>query len=553
MGLTTTYIKYDADGRLLQWSDPNSNVHATAYDSQGRSISQSLTSAAGGTPLVDSYTYDLTGNLLQHVTSGGTTLNYTYDDILRLSSWSASAAGASTPSWTKTAAYGAIPALQAGTQGVTLRMFGLSGISEPPVCASLGREQFCQEVAFDVFDRVLGLRTLDGNNVQCLGGLNDSCSTQYSYTSGGVLDGQSALQDGTGGSSGSGDIQYAYDGLKRPTGISSVNTPMNTYAVPANPQSLPASPEGGAGLVTTSLSPMINSSSTVALSYDINDHVVERSDAAGVVTNYLYDDFGNAILSSSTDTGNRVDLYDNSGNLLRSTDAKGGIVDYTYDSLNRMTSKIGYANGQSSPNDSVTYVYDEKTGTIPGSSPTLQYLNTQGRLTSTLTADNLNNKINAHYTYDFRGWVLDQVDERIGAGSSEQIPPAFSFQSSYSWGNDHQLLSLMYQDGKTVTYQYASGAIGPSGTPLPSAVVTSFGANPQPIMTNITYFADGKVQGWTFGNGDQMIRQRNKRGEVISVVSGRWVNQTLSYGPNQIGLPTTIVSLIRLSNKEQTG
>jgi YD repeat-containing protein len=559
-GLLTTYLAYDGNGRVLGWDDPNGNQAVNTYDLQGRLTSTSLVpitysggTAISGTPAVDTYSYDLVGNLIQHVTPGGTTLNYTYDDLLRPISSSATAQSASYPAWTKTATYGLIPLLgYGGTQGLTLRTFAgapitMPGLSttEPPVCSASGAEQLCSEVSFDQFNRIAALGFLDGNNNLCNQGIYDSCVHGYFYSPGGALEGQSAMQEGT--SQGEW-IQYTYDGLNRPGSISTYMSPLSSYGVLTNPVTISNGQQA-----TTSLAPITNSPSysIISLAHDFNNRIIGRTDAAGLQTNYLYDDFGNAVEMSSPDTGTWVNSYDNSGNLLQTVDANGSTVTYTYDFLDRVVSKIGTLLVNDVPvsnaNDSVTYLYDEP-GLIPGSvgasgNGNLAYENTAGKLTSILTQDDSGNKINTHYNYDFHGWIINEVDERIGAGGSEQIPPAFSLQSNYSWGNDHQLLSLIYQNGKQITYQYLNGAVSPNGTPLPSAIFTSFASTAQQaVLTNINYFVDGVPQSWSFGNGAAISRTRNKRGEVTGVTSGRWINQILSYGPNQVGLPTTIVS-----------
>ncbi|GJL82988.1 MAG: hypothetical protein DHS20C01_26220 [marine bacterium B5-7] len=77
-GHTTTFDAYDANGRLLQETDPTGVVTTYAYHPRGWLLSRTRTSLTGS-PRTTNYTYDAAGQLIQVVLDDGMTLTYQYD------------------------------------------------------------------------------------------------------------------------------------------------------------------------------------------------------------------------------------------------------------------------------------------------------------------------------------------------------------------------------------------------------------------------------------------------------------------------------------------
>jgi YD repeat-containing protein len=83
LGHVTTYDNYDANGRLLQMTDPNGVKTAYTYDARGRV--QTLTETpVSGTARMTRYTYTATGQVETATDSDGVVLRYQYDAAQQL-------------------------------------------------------------------------------------------------------------------------------------------------------------------------------------------------------------------------------------------------------------------------------------------------------------------------------------------------------------------------------------------------------------------------------------------------------------------------------------
>ena len=273
--------------------------------------------------------------------------------------------------------------------------------------------------------------------------------------------------------------------------------------------------------------------------YDLNDHVTLVRDArdplnggsgaSGRTTSYVYDDFGRLVSVSNADIGTWYNFYDLAGNLTASKDNSGGTLNYIYDGLGRRTSISSPL-----PNESVAFVYDEA-GAIAGTSSS--FSNTVGRLSSIEAYDVTGGKVFDHFAYDYRGWTLSEVNERANVFG----PFVSTFQ--YKWGDNHEMRSVSFPTGAIVSYTYPSADLY-APIPKPSEVDLSFGATKTKLASGISYFADGQVQGLTYGSGSLLSVIRNKRGETTSVTSGPSatpiVQQAYTLHPNIIGQVTGV-------------
>ena len=74
-----------------------------------------------------------------------------------------------------------------------------------------------------------------------------------------------------------------------------------------------------------------------------------------------------------------------------------------------------------------------------------------------------------HVVYDYRGWTTNEIRERVN------VFGAYIAATQYSWGANHEPLSLTYPDNVIVSYQYPSpNAALYAPVPLPSEVDISF-------------------------------------------------------------------------------
>ena len=132
--LTTTFNSYDADGRLLERTDPNGTNTTTAYDGAGAIASVTTTSQDGSQTSVKQYVRDLAGDLTQEITPEGTLVQTEYDSALR--PWR-------TSGWTKARAtvWSQVRDYDAFDRPVTNRNFGGMGLDEGVGCFPLAQSK----------------------------------------------------------------------------------------------------------------------------------------------------------------------------------------------------------------------------------------------------------------------------------------------------------------------------------------------------------------------------------------------------------------------------
>ncbi|MDD5113697.1 MAG: DUF6531 domain-containing protein [Methylobacter sp.] len=78
LGHVTTYTAYDANGRVLSITDPNSLPISLAYDPRGRLTQKTVDGN------ITTYSYDAAGNLLKVTQPTGVNISYSYDAAHRL-------------------------------------------------------------------------------------------------------------------------------------------------------------------------------------------------------------------------------------------------------------------------------------------------------------------------------------------------------------------------------------------------------------------------------------------------------------------------------------
>jgi YD repeat-containing protein len=486
--LTTNLSGYDADGRLTNVNDANGNINLIKYDLEGFVTNVQVISADQSQASSETYVRDLAENVIQRRTMGGLVVTQLDPGLRPVEIIAYNLAG--------TAVWSRVTDFDSFGKPVTVRTFSGIGTDQGPGCTPAGTEQFCKDFAYDPYERLQSVHTLDTLNNSCSTS-PQNCTTYYTY-------------DGNGNLLTSGDY---YNGATTNT-IDALNHIISIRSK-------------AGGLWT--------------LTYDLNDNMIGRRDpmdprnggwgANGRVSSYLYDDFGRVVSVSTPDIGQWYSVYDLAGNLSANKDNSGATLNYTYDGLNRRTVVQSPSN-----NESVTFVYDE-TGYIAATAMTatpLLFANTMGRLTSMQALDPNGNKIWDHFTYDYLGGTTNEVMERTNVFGS------FVSTTQYARGASHELKSVTYPDGVVVSYQYSSQSLS-APTMRPNEIDVSFNGNSTTVASGITYFPDGKVQGLLYGSGSVLSITRNKRGEVTAINSGppnsatAVVQQNYVYASNVIG------------------
>jgi RHS repeat-associated protein len=199
--------------------------------------------------------------------------------------------------------------------------------------------------------------------------------------------------------------------------------------------------------------------------YDQLDQLVKVTDPEGFSTEYSYNGFGELLKLLSPDTGSTNYQLDAAGNRSQSTDARGKITQYSYDALDRI-SKINYGD------DTVQLTYDA----------------TSSRLTAIK-----NSNSSSGFSYDLLG-RLSQSSNKIGA-ISQNI--AYSYLAG-------RLTGISYPSGLRLSYSWLNGAIN------------AVNVNDAPLISDITYQANGQPLSWTWANGQTWQRTANETGRTSS-------------------------------------
>jgi YD repeat-containing protein len=456
--LATTYASYDGDGRALQVTDPNTVTTTLVYQPTGE-VTQSTVSD-GTHSLQTATSYNLARQITTATTPEGQTENLEYDAAGRLWREHAVASDGTTP-WSRVLDF------DVWGRVVTDRRFTGLGLDEGQGCGSGGAEQFCKDLRYNAYGRQSLVLSPETGGMDCSG---SKCQISYSYDNDLQLHSMTEVGLYT--------TTYGRDALER----------INQITLPTN------------GVST--------------IAFDINNHMISQRDPKdshnggsggnGRLTTYLWDDYGRLVSITSPENGTWLYNFDLAGNRTSAKDPSGQQATYSYDLANRRTGLTEAG----TTNDGISWAYDE-TGAVGG----INYANTKGRLTSIQARDSSGNRIFSHYTYDFIGRVVAQIEER-GTNAS----PTFK-SIQYTWGQNSEPTLITYPDGMQETPKYpATGGYGPS--PLPSELDVTYNSGSSAVVQGISYFSDGRPSSLTFGDSTTRTISRNLRGEVTHVTSG---------------------------------
>jgi RHS repeat-associated protein/uncharacterized repeat protein (TIGR02543 family) len=244
--------------------------------------------------------------------------------------------------------------------------------------------------------------------------------------------------------------------------------------------------------------------------YDSLGQIQSITDPRNLTTSYSKDSLGNVSQQTSPDTGITLADHDAAGNLLTRTDARGQVAQYRYDSLNRL-SQIVY------DDETVSYTWDSCTNGI-------------GRLCSVSNAAS-----SLSYRYDRHGRIT-QKTQTIGAA-----PLAVS----HTYNSAGQRIQTLTPGGQTLDYQWSGGHL------------TAITVNGQPVISQIGYDPDGKINGWVWGNNQPHERFYDLTGRPVIISLGVDANtQQLSsrtYGYDAAGRLTDVLDDSDPSLNQQYG
>ncbi|MEX0368200.1 MAG: RHS repeat-associated core domain-containing protein, partial [Ruegeria sp.] len=238
-------------------------------------------------------------------------------------------------------------------------------------------------------------------------------------------------------------------------------------------------------------------------SYDLLNRLVGVADPGGASWTYTYDVRGNRLTSDDPGLGYWTMEYDATNNLERQVDAKGQVIEFAYDTINRVTEKkVTWTEGGSQATDIVTSVYDE----VPPGHGWRE--NTGHNIGHLVIQSNAEHQID--YRYDNQGnpyWERHIVAE---TGKEYKV-----FRSYHASG------ALLYSElpegtdkGRGATPSFSYDAAGR---------VTGFGSH----ITNVTYNLRSQPT-WTDFSSDvrEEVQYDGQRG---------WINKVRVHAPAASG------------------
>jgi RHS repeat-associated protein/uncharacterized repeat protein (TIGR01451 family) len=483
-GNSTTYA-YDADGNVIQTTDPLGNISSATYDANDNKLTE--TNALGKTSI---YTYDAFGNRLTEKDPLGNTTIYRYNALNKPLTITDANLNVTTNSYDTlgnlltnkdplgnitTNTYfpnGTLKSTQDALQHTTSFTYDGSGnlltqtdtngtVTSYAYDANGNRTSQSVKRTTPSGPQTLTTTYLyDGNNRLVKTTNPDSTTTQVIYNSVGqqvtTID---ALNRKT---------SYSYDLVGRLAYTTYPDNSNDATNYDNNGNRLQYQARGG-GLTTNYTYDALNCltqtqnnvAGTTKTSYDAAGQVLTTTDANGNVTTYTYDDAGRR--STVIDALNHVTTfgYDGAGNQTTIKDANNNITTFTYDGSNRRT-KVTYPDGkfESTGYDALGRV----TSRTDANGIITQYnYDALGRLISVVqdAAPGGQNLLTS-YTYDEVGNRLTQTDanahttssvyDQRGRRTQRTLPLGQS--ESYAYDAAGNLQTRTDFNGKTTTYTY---------------------------------------------------------------------------------------------------
>lgn len=228
--------------------------------------------------------------------------------------------------------------------------------------------------------------------------------------------------------------------------------------------------------------------------YDAHNNLTRVTAPNQADTQYAYDDLSNLLNETGPDRGTLSYSYDSAGNRTAHTDARGITATYTYDALHRPTF-IDYP-GMA---EDITYTYDTGPGCTFGA----------GRLCQVQDQSGL-----TQYAYDPYGNITQETHTELG----------ITYTTRYSYDAGDRVSAITYPSGRQVSYQRdALGRI--------IDVTATVNGQSTILTTNRTYRADGLLTTQTFGNGLSEQRSYDLQGRLTRQSLGTLDTRAYTYDP----------------------
>lgn len=389
------YYAYDQFGNVVAMTNPNGQITRYQYDATSRFPIQ-VTNAKGQ---VYRYEYDVSGNLLGETDPNGFQNRYSYDGFGRIAAEIRPGDTAQYPTAAYSYSIDGTPPEQitvrqrerSGADVVYETHYFYDGYGRMMQVKSEGPQWITQDVHYDEFgrtarqsvpyfiaspeytqpmavsrtefvydylDRVVEVKNPD----------NGKSTIRYDLLTTAVVDENGHRREYTSDAYGNIVAVKEFNG----------NTPYNTYYL-----------------------------------YDALDNLLSIQDNQNNRIRYSYAMLGQRIRMEDPDLGTWTYEYDQNGNIMKQTDANGNVVQFTYDALDRLTSK-----------GNIRYYYDERV---------------QGTLSRVETPD-----VQTQYEYDNR---LRKTQEKTSIDGKTFI---------HSWAYDaaDRVIREMLPNGEVIAYDY---------------------------------------------------------------------------------------------------
>ncbi len=210
---------------------------------------------------------------------------------------------------------------------------------------------------------------------------------------------------------------------------------------------------------------------TTLSTYNAAGNLLTVKDTNGNLTTITYDTLGRKTTMTDPDMGVWQYAYDNNGNMTQQIDAKTQYINFTYDPLNRISSKT-YT---TTCDPTVTYIYDNPATNANGIGRLYTVSNAKATTTYAKTTYN---------AYDATGKVASVSESINGA-------PSNSYTTLTQYDYSGKPIQMTYPDSYYVTYSYYPG----------SALLESVtGSDGTVYATNSNYQPTGKIGQITYGN-----------------------------------------------------
>lgn len=500
-GVIQTTATYFDTGMPYQLFDAKRNpvtlTYAAAY--QGAFITQRTLPATGGVQHVEGASYDFnTGQLTSSTDQNGQTKTYTYDPLGRLWTEHLPDAGVSNGALSKAYCY---PDVNTVTE-VVAQTGPLSGTYDWHTCPSINGNAARSTIhKSDALGRETSTLVSEG--------AGKSISVATTYDSLGRVSSVSNPYRST--ADATFDLTlYAYDALGRKL-LARHQTDGTSMAWTYSGPSITFADESsrswkrttdGLGRLTQVIEP---GSLETDYTYDaLNDLTSVVQHGAGTEVGrmraFTYDPLSRLVTSANPETGTICyglllsgscsHGYDVNGNLVAKTDAHGTVATYTYDALDRLTSKR-YSDGTMTAAFGYDGFAEDGTTRLAGTT------NAIGRLSHDTS------QVNAASTYSY-----DPMGRPTMVTSCLPSDCSYSIAQYAAYDLAGNMTSLTYPDGRTVTQSF-DGA-GRLAT-VKGGTAQTPGA---PYVSSISYFPNGSPQITQYGNGVQETFSQNSRQQL---------------------------------------